>query len=188
MSQGSCVRRILRSSILVFGPPAPRAAAFSARVVRGHHADFAATPRAGAAVFVMFVAAGTARGIASRQWQARRVRRQETLARESIGRSTGSVAWNYRHRVELRFRRRLGGRLLLQPKQLAQRPFGHRCHRIRAGRTCIRGEATTLFLRRGRKQLLQGACEFPIDAATAARAGTPPDPRRAPALRRARNR
>jgi hypothetical protein len=144
---------------LIVGAAAARAATLGPRVRRSHHADFAAASRSGASVLVVLVAAAAAWSIASRQRQARRERSEKALAREAMRSGAGVVAWLYRDRVELRFRRtRLGGRLFPQSEQLAQRPLhGHRCNRLRAGRICIRGEAMTLFLRRGRNQLLQRA-------------------------------
>src|SRR5688572_16721001 len=144
---------------LIVGAAAARAATLGTRVRRSHHADFATAPRSGAAVLMMLIAAAATWGVASRQRQARRVRGKKALAREAMRSGAGVVAWLYRDRVELRFRRtRLGGRLFPQSEQLAQRPFhGHCCNRLRAGRTCIRGEATTLFLRRGRNQSLERA-------------------------------
>jgi hypothetical protein len=144
---------------LIVGAASARATTLGARVRRSHHADFAAAPRSGASVLMMFIAAAATRGVACRQRQAGRVCGEKALAREAMGSRAGVVAWLYRDRVELRFRRtRLGGRLFPQSEQLAQRPFdGHRCNRLRAGRTCIRGDATTLFLRRGRNQLLERA-------------------------------
>ena len=149
---GARRQKNLTRLVVVVGAAPTRTATLRARVRSSHHADFATPPRSRASVPVMLIAATAACDVARRQRQARRVRGQEALAREAMGSGTGVVAWNYRDRVELRFRRtRLGGRLFPQSEQLAQRPFhGHRCNRLRAGRTCIRGEATTLFLRRGR--------------------------------------
>ena len=147
------------TSVPVIGAAAAAAATFSARVGRGHHSDFIAPPRPGATILVMFVMASAVRSVAGRQRQARRVRGEEALSRESIGRGASVFAWNYRDRVEFRFRRT---RLVRQPRflqteQLTQRPsHGHRCHRILAGRTCIRKDATTLFLRRGRSNREKG--------------------------------
>lgn len=143
---------------VVISAASARAATLGARIGRHHHADFTATSRSGATILVMSVVASAPRRVACRQWQTRRVRGQEALARETMDRGAGAVAWNYRDRMEFRFRRtRLVRRppRFLQTEQLTQRPSdGHRCHRIRAGRNCIRREATTLFLRRGRTQSL----------------------------------
>ena len=139
---------------LIVGAAAARATTLRARVRRSHHAYFATAPRSGASVLMMLIAAAAAWSIASRQRQAGRVRGKKALAREAMCSGTGGITWNYRYRVERGSRStRLGGRLFPQSEQLAQRPFnGHRCNRLRAGRTCIRGETMTLFLRRGGRQ------------------------------------
>src|SRR4029078_11581414 len=94
----------------VFGAPTAGATTFGARIWRRHHPNLATPPRSPAPLPVMLIAAGGPRGVAHRQRHARRVLRKEALARETIGRGTGTFAWNYRDRVEFRFRRaRLGG-------------------------------------------------------------------------------